>query len=152
MKAGLKALLFALILLASLGIILISTEDRPDPDEGIIKAQNNSSVTEIARIILQPLDYSNKEVLINGTVEEAIVVSGKAYVKVFDGTGRIIVSFPSDREFIISRGLIFMTDPQIKGKTILVNGTVRLNVPLGRGEDHGAFAYLVDVNTIELVS
>ncbi|MFQ5800328.1 MAG: hypothetical protein ACE5HH_01240 [Candidatus Hydrothermarchaeales archaeon] len=107
-------------------------------------------IIQISQILLNPTEYSGKEVAIKAKVEEAVDVAGKAFVKLFDGTGRIIVTFPADREYMLSRGFIFMADPGVIGKTVIVNGTVHLNVPLGEGPEHGAFAYLIEVNTIKL--
>jgi hypothetical protein len=125
------------------GIIEIPEEEEPEPEDKDV-------TIKISQILLQPTEYSEKEVLVKAKVEEAVDVAGKAYVKLFDGTGRIIVTFPADREIMLSRGFIFMADPGIVGKTVMVNGTVYLNVPLGEGEGHGAFAYLIEVNTITL--
>jgi hypothetical protein len=118
-----------------------------DPVEQEKTPQNASDKIRISQILLNPAEYEGKEVIISAEVEEAVEISGKAFIKLFDGSGRIIATFPAERELMISRGLIFMADPDIIGRTVVVNGTVRLNVPLGEGEGHGAFAYLLEINS-----
>ena len=124
------------------GSILIPEEEKQKPKE-------KDEAIQIAQILLHPLEYAEKTVLVKAVVEEAVEVAGKAYIKLFDGTGRIVATFPADREHMLSKSLIFMAEPEIIGQTILVNGTVRLNVPLGQGEGHGAFAYLLEINRAE---
>lgn len=143
--AGVVFIAMVIIALSScLGETAERTETKVETGAG------GEQIIQISQILLNPTEYSGKDVTIKAKVEEAVDVEGKAFVKLFDGTGRIIATFPADRELMLSRGFIFMADPGVIGKTVIVTGTVRLNVPLGEGPEHGAFAYLIEVNTIKL--
>lgn len=122
--------------------------DTLPPHGGLKHIERNS--TPISDILLNPEKYKDTNVVIKGTIEEAVEVNGKAFVNVFDGTGRIILSFPADPEYMSEKGFLFMADPRAIDKTAYVNGTLRLDVPLSEGEDHGSFVYLLEPEKIEL--
>jgi hypothetical protein len=126
-----------------IGVIKIPKKEEPTTEE------NKDEILKISQVLLNPMSYSEKKLQIKGKVESVVEVSKKAYVQLFDGTGRILVTFPADRELMISRGFIFMAEPDIIGITVAVNGTLHINVPVGgAGGEHGTFAYLIEADSI----
>jgi len=112
-------------------------------------------ILKIADILLNPQEYDGKKVKVSGTIEEAVEVKTNAYLTLFDGTGRIVATFPATKEFILSKGWLFLVEQDIIGMEIEVEGTVKINVPISPhgGElkaEHGAFAYLLYAETIKV--
>jgi hypothetical protein len=130
------------------GIIKIIQPEEPKPEESKPE-EKKEEILKISQVLLNPMGYSEKNLQIKGKVESVIEVGGKAYVQLFDGTGRILITFLADRDLMISKGFIFMADPDITGITVTVNGTLHINVPVGgTGGEHGTFAYLIEADSI----
>jgi putative cell wall-binding protein len=130
------------------GIIKIVQPEEPRPKESKPE-EKKEEILKISQVLLNPMGYSEKNLQIKGKVESVIEVGGKAYVQLFDGTGRILITFLADRDLMISKGFIFMADPDIAGITVTVNGTLHINVPVGgTGGEHGTFAYLIEAESI----
>lgn len=132
------------------GIIKITFAQPPAKEEK--KALNET--LKIADVLLNPREYEGKNVKLSGAIEEAIEIKSTAYLKIFDGTGRILVTFNATKEFILAKGWLFLVEQNIIGKEIEVEGVVKINVPISpHGEptaEHGAFAYLIYAENVKL--
>lgn len=131
------------------GMIKITFTQPPAKEE-----KNLNETLKIADVLLNPQQYEGKKVKLSGKIEEAIEIKSNAYLKIFDGTGRIMVTFSATKEFILSKGWLFLVEQDIIGKEIEVEGVVKINVPISpHGEpapEHGAFAYLIYAENIKL--
>jgi len=118
------------------------------PAEGEEKALNETLMAPaIADILLNPEQFKEKKIRLSGKIEEAVEIKSSAYLTIFDGTGRLIVTFNSTKEFILSKGWLFLVEQNIAGKEIEVEGTFKINVPISShgepSQEHSAFAYLI---------